>query len=247
MSHLVISLGVFACIFGGVLVGILFRLPDGQQSAETKEVVRLGMGLVGTMVALVLGLLITSAKAFYETQNSEVTEAAANTMLLGRILAHYGPEAKDARQLLRKTIARQVDLIGLPTGSAETKPSPQNSEILFDRIQDLSPQTDAQKLLHTQALGLAIKLGQIRWLMFEQRSSSVPTPMLLMLVFWLTFLFLSFGLFVRPNPTVLSSLFISALAVSAAIFLILEMYQPYAGLIHVSSAPLRAALEQLGQ
>ncbi len=249
MSHLITSLAVFGCMFGGVLVGILLRLPDGQQSSETKEVVRLGMGLVGTMVALALGLLITTAKAFYETQNSEVTEAAANTVLLDRILAHYGPEAKEVRLLLRRTIARQVDLIGLPSGSAETQPTPtaQNSEILFDRIQDLSPQTDGQKLLHTQALGLAIKLGQTRWLMFEQRSSSVPTPMLVMLVFWLTFLFMSFGLFVRPNVTVVSSLIISALAVSGAVFLILEMYQPYAGLIHVSTAPLRAAMEQLGQ
>jgi|SRR5208283_942758 len=251
MSSLTTSVAVFGCIFGGVLVGILgrTRLPDNQQTPETKEVVRLGMGLVGTMVALVLGLLITSAKAFYETQNNELTEAAANTVLLDRILAHYGPETKESRALLLRSIARQVDLIGRrdDSGGTQLRPTAPSSEVLFDRIQDLSPQTESQKLLQAQALGLAIKLGQIRWLMFAQKSSPLPTPLLAILVFWLTFLFMSFGLFVRPNATVVTSLFISALAVTGAVFLILEMYQPYAGLIHVSTAPLRAAMAQLGQ
>jgi hypothetical protein len=251
MSSITTSVAVFVCILGGVLLGILgrTRLPDNQQTPETKEVVRLGMGLVGTMVALVLGLLITSAKAFYETQNSEVTEAAANTVLLDRILAHYGPETRAARELLRSSIARQMDLIGQRDDSVtpQAASSASSSEALFDRIQDLSPKTDSQRLLQTQALGLAIKLGQVRWLMFEQKTSPLPTPLLAILVFWLTFLFMSFGLFVRPNATVVTSLLISALAVTAAIFLILEMYQPYVGLIRVSTAPLRAAIEQLGQ
>ena len=72
-------------------------------------------------------------------------------------------------------------------------------------------------------------------------------PLLAVLVFWLTMLFMSFGLFVRPNAVVVVSLFASVVAVCAAISMILNMYQPYAGLIQVSSAPLRAALAQLGQ
>ena len=104
-----------------------------------------------------------------------------------------------------------------------------------------------QRSLRTQALGLAIQLGQIRWLMFEQKSSALPTPLLVILVAWLTLLFISFGLFIRPNLTVVISLLASSLAVCSAIFLILEMYQPYVGLIRVSEAPLRAALAQLGQ
>ena len=92
-----------------------------------------------------------------------------------------------------------------------------------------------------------MKLGQTRWLMYAQKASSVPMPLLAILVFWLTLLFLSFALFVRPNAMIMSSLVISAMAVCGAIFLILEMYQPYSGLIHVSDAPLRAALAQLAQ
>jgi hypothetical protein len=90
-------------------------------------------------------------------------------------------------------------------------------------------------------------MGQTRWLMFAQNTVPVPKLLLLMLIFWLTVLYISFGLFAPRNLTVKSGLFISALAVTGAIFLILEMYQPHGGLLQVSDSPLRAALAQLGQ
>jgi len=251
LRPLALSLVAFGCICGGVVLGtrLHFRLTDEHRNSDTKEAVRLGMALVGTMVALVLGLLIGSSKSFYDTQNSEVTEAAASVVLLDRVLVHYGPEAREVRVLLRDSIAVMVEGAGPRDGQKKSHfdPSAVSGERLFDKIQELSPQNDNQRLLQTQALGLAIKLGQTRWLMFEQKSSSVPMPLLAMLVFWLTLLFTSFGLFVRPNVMLVCSLLVSALAVSGAIFLILEMYQPYGGLIHVSDAPLLAALAQLGQ
>jgi hypothetical protein len=204
------------------------------------------MGLVGTTVALVLGLLIASAKGFYDTQNTETIEAAANIVLLDRVLIHYGPEANAARARLRDAVAKMSDLQWLRAISNSHLANATNGEVMFDKIQELSPQDDDHRLLKTEAVNLAMKLGQTRWLMFEQMTSSIPTTLLAMLVFWLVLLFVSFGMFVRPNVTVVSSLFISALAVSGAIFLILEMYQPYGGFIHISSAPLRVALTQIG-
>jgi hypothetical protein len=251
MGAFTTSLAAFGCVAVGMALGLLlqFLLPQHHRSPETKDVVRLGMGLVGTTVALVLGLLIASGKSFYDTQNTETTEVAANVVLLDRVLVHYGPETKEARELLRASVGRLVDLTGhqADIDALRSKPGALSGEALFDKIQELSPQTDSQHLLQSQALGLAIKLGQTRWLLFAQKSSSVPMPLLAMLVFWLVLLFMSFGLFVRPNVTVVSSLLISALAVCGAIFLILEMYQPYTGLIRVSIAPLQAALAQLGQ
>jgi len=94
---------------------------------------------------------------------------------------------------------------------------------------------------------LAVDLGKTRWLMYEQETGSVSIPLLVVLVFWLTVIFISFGLFAPFNVTVVSSLFASALSVSGAIFLILEMYTPYEGLVQISNAPLRAALAHLGQ
>ncbi len=250
MSSIAISLFVFACVFGGALVGIFVHslLPNEHLDSDSKDAVRLAMGIVATNVALVLGLLIASAKGFYDTQSSEVTQLAADIVLLDKILAHYGPDTKEIRALLHSSVAYMVEA----TWGREGAGNPhfgisRTSEALFDKIQGLSPQNDNQRFLQSQAASVAIKLGQTRSLMNAQKTSSVPMPLLAVLVFWLTLLFVSFGLFVRANVTVVSSLFASALALSGAIFLIFEMYHPYAGLIQVSSAPLQAALAQIGQ
>jgi hypothetical protein len=251
MSPITISTVVLACVFGGALLGIFIhsRLPNRHLDSDSKEAVRLGMGLVGTTLALVLGLLIASGKGFYDTQSAEVTQLAADVVLLDKILAHYGPETKEIRDLLRGSVARMVEDTWARDGSdrAHFAPSTTHQEAAFDKIQELSPRNDNQRFLQSEALSMAIKVGQTRSLMFAQKASSVPMPLLTVMGFWLTLLFMSFGLFVRPNVTVMVSLFASALAVCTAIFLILEMYQPYGGLIRVSDAPLRAALAQLGQ
>jgi hypothetical protein len=121
------------------------------------------------------------------------------------------------------------------------------AEFVLDKIQELSPKDDNQRTMKAQASNLAVQMGQTRWLIFTQNTVPVPKPLLLVLTFWLTVLFISFGLFAPNNLTVNSGLFISALAVAGAIFLILQMYQPHGGLIQVSDAPLRAAIVQLGQ
>ena len=102
---------------------------------------------------------------------------------------------------------------------------------VFEMTQELSPHNDSQRFLLSQALSSLAKVGQTRLLMVAQTTSSLPMPLLTVLVFWLTLLFMSFGLFVRPNVVVVVSLFASALAICFAVLLILDMYQPYAGLI----------------
>ena len=250
MGPITISAVVFACVFGSALLGIFIHslLPKGHLDSDSKEAVRLGMALVGTTLALVLGLLIASSKGFYDTQSSEVTQLAADVVVLDRVLLHFGPETKEIRDLLRSSVANMVDATWAQDGSNKTfVPFSANEGAVLGKIQQLSPQNDNQRFLQSQALSMAIKVGQTRSLMFAQHTSSVPMPLLAVLVFWLILLFMSFGLFVRPNVTVVVSLFASALAVCCAIFLILEMYHPYGGLIQVSSAPLHAALAQLGQ
>ena len=249
MSSLTISVVVFACVFGGALLGIFIHLPERYVASDSKDAIKLGMGLVATTVALVLGLLVSSAKSFYDTQNAELTQLAANIVSLDRILAHYGPETGEARAALRNSVARQV-AITWPRDDADKvhyQPTAERAEAVLDAIQELSPKSDRQRVLQTQALALAIQTGQTRQLMLAQATASIPMPFGAMVVFWLIVLFLSFGLFARPNMAVMIALSFSALAVCGAVFLILEMYHPYAGLIRVSDAPMRAALAQLGQ
>ena len=245
MSPIAISVVVFVCVFGGALLGIFLHslLPSKYFDSDSREVVRLGMALVGTTVALALGLLIASSKDFYDTQSSEVTQFAADVVLLDKILSQYGPESKEIRDLLRSSLDHIVDVTWGRNSSDETRFTlSAASEVFLVRIPELSPRNDSQRLLQSQALSVAIKLGQARSLMIAQQTSSVPMPLLAVLVFWLTLLFMSFGLFVLPNVVVVVSLFASAMAVCCAIYLILEMYQPYKGWIQVSSAPLRTAL-----
>jgi hypothetical protein len=250
MSSIAISLITFAVVFGGALLGVALRasLPQNHLSDESKDAVKLGMGLIATMAALVLGLLIASAKSSFDMQNSELTEMSSRIVLIDRILAHYGPETKEARDELRSSVVRVLDLLSSNdvAGRAQFRSS-FSGEALYDEIQGLSPKDDAQRSIQAQALSILVGLGQTRWLLAEQSVSSVSAPLLIVLIFWLTILFISFGLFAPRNATVVVSLLVSALSVSGAIFLILEMYSPYAGLIRVSSAPLRTALTHLGQ
>jgi len=206
------------------------------------------MGLIATMAALVLGLLIASAKSSFDTQNSELTEMSSRIILIDRMLAHYGPETKEARDELRSSVVRVLDLLSSSDVAGRAQfGSSVSGDVFYDKIQELSPKDDAQRSIQTQALSILVGLGHSRWLLAVQSVSSVSAPLLIVLIFWLTILFISFGLLSPRNATVDVSLLVSALSVSGAIFLILEMYSPFAGLIRVSSTPLRTALTHLDQ
>lgn len=255
MSSLAISMVSFLCVFGAALLGMLVspKLPIPHQSSESKDVVRLAMGLVATTVAVALGLLVSSAKTFYDTQSNEVTQFAANYILLDQVLAFYGPETKDARSGLRDGLANLLDYAGDLQGSSNSNRSyvgmksgaRVGGDFVAD-IQGLSPKDDTQRSLKAQALSIVLQLSQTRWLIFEQNAVPVPALLLYMLFGWLMVLFLSFGIFAPRNFTVIAGLLLAALAVCGAILLILAMYHPQAGPIKVSDGPLRAALAQLG-
>jgi uncharacterized membrane protein len=131
--------------------------------------------------------------------------------------------------------------------SPPLEPMSSTNESLYDKIQALSPKDEAQTSLKSQALSMAMSFGQARWIMYEQQTITVSRPLVVVMIFWLTIIFVSWGLFAPPNRTVFATLFAAAVSVSGAIFLILEMYNPYGGVIRKSSAPLRAALAHLGQ
>jgi len=250
VSVTVVSCIVFACVFGGALLGMFLRasLPEHHLSTDSKDFVKLGMGLIATMAALVLGLLIASAKNSYDTLRSELTQVSANVILLDRLMAHYGPETSEARDLLRRSVVHAVDQMWPEKRSRPGQLEPgAASEDLYDRIQQLSPQNDAQRLLKPQLLTLSVTVAQTRWLVGEQRQSSIPMPVLAVLVFWLAIIFVSFGLFAPSNATVLATMFVCVLSVAGAIFLILELDRPFEGVIRVSSAPMSNALLHLGQ
>src|ERR1700722_9021236 len=225
------------------------RLPEQHLNTESKDVIKLGMGLIATMSALVLALLTNSAKGSYDTQRNEVTQVAANVLLLDRVMAHYGSETKEARDLLKLSVAGMIDRFWRSDSlqTAKSGPTSTTGELFFDKIQELTPKNEGQHSLQAQAISLSISIGQARLLLLEQGGRSIPMPFLVLLIFWVTVIFLSFGLFAPRNATVVVTLFLCALSVSGAIFLIMELDRPFGGLIQISSAPLRNAMAIVGK
>jgi len=224
-------------------------LPEEHLSTDTKDVVKLGIALIATMAALVLGLLIASAKSTYDTRRNQLLQVSADIILLDRVLTNYGVETKDARTMLQRSVAGALEQFWPTDGHRPSMIDRRASsvETLFDNIQQLSPHSEAQRSLQSQALTMALDLGRTRVLLFEQLDSSIPVPFLVVLVFWLGIIFASFGLFAPRNGTVIAAFFVCALSVSGAIFLILELDRSFEGLLQVSGTPLSAALAQLGQ
>ncbi len=222
-------------------------LPEHHRTPESKDLVRLGVGLIATMSALVLGLLVSSAKSAYDTQRSELTEMAARVAFLDRLLEHYGPETKDVRVMLRGAVVHAIDSFWSKDSSVARETEPVLAAGIFDGIQGLAPKDENQRTIQSQAASLTIALGQTRLLMTEQRHSSVSNALLIVVVFWLTIIFMSFGLFAPPHTTAAVTLLICALSVSGALFLILEMDRPYEGILRLSDAPLRDALERMSR
>jgi len=249
-AYLVASI-VLACICAATGLGMRLNavLPRHHLSPETKDAVRIGMGLVATMAAMILGLLVASAKGSYDTEKGEVTQMAVKFAFLDRVLVNYGPETQTARQALRQAAAGVIARIWAEAaiGRGPVDPGSALSDILPKAIQKLSPQDDAQRTFKSQAAAVANDLGQMRWLLFEQTGSSISTPLLIMVVSWLTIIFGSVGLFAPRNPTVVGALMLAALAVSGAIFLILELDQPFGGLIQISDRPILNVLDQLAK
>lgn len=233
---------------GAILRGIL---PEHHLSKESRDIANLGTGLIATLAAMVLGLLVASAKNSFDTKSEEIKQGAAKIILLDRNLRHYGPEISEVRDLLRHLAAGKADLswiedIDRPAG-ARLAPSAAALEAIQQKLRALSPTNDAQRELQKRALVLCADLAQTRWMLFEQRGSSIPMPFLVVLVLWLAVIFATFGLFAPRNGTVFAVILACALSVSSAIFLILELDRPFDGLLKISDAPVRDAIAEISR
>ena len=252
MSSLGIAWIVFACVFGGAMLGLFLgkSLPEHHLSPDSKDVVKLGTALIATMAALVLSLLISSAKASFDRMDAELVENAARVDSLDRVLADYGPETREIRDLLKRSYAARLELLfpgdQSEAGQVDTSLAVVRTEGILARLWELSPQSDAERGLRSQAVEIAGEISSTRWLLLLQKDEAIPMTLLIVLVSWLAIIFATFGLLAPRNATVVSVLFVCALSVAGAILLILEMNSPYTGLMKVSRAPLLDALANLG-
>ena len=250
MAAIAIALITLAGTFGCAVAGMLVRswLPPPHLSKESQDVVRLGMGLVATMTALLLGLVTASAKSTFDTQDAAIRHSAASILTLDRHLARYGPETAPTRELIRRAVAYRIQTVWSSNGSRLSdldKQIPPIEEI-ENQILQLSPANETQRWFKAEALKLSQEVVKTRWRVLSATTGSVPRSFLVVVIFWLTVTFTSFGLYAPRNATVLGVLFVAALSVAAAVFLILELDGPLDGLIKISSEPLQFVLTQLG-
>jgi len=251
MNTTLVAVAIPACLVLAVFLGMLLRrlLPEQHLNAETKDTVKLAMGLVATMSALLLGLLVSSTKGAYDATRTQVIQMAAKVAFLDRVLSLYGPEAADARAEFRSAVENAVRRVWPEQKgvAAQLTPSVHAADAFYNAIQNLSPRDDTQRALKIQASNLALELAQLRMLLMAQSVSSISMPLLIVVVCWLVLIFFSFSLLAPGNATAALALLVSAFSVAGAIFLILELDRPFGGLIRISSEPVVAALNQLGK
>ena len=247
----IIGLILFVGLVGITLLGGCLRriVPAEHLSPDSKEVVKLALGLVATMTAILLGLLISSAKGTFDTTRSEVVQMAAKVELLDRVLKLYGPQATDSRRALRDSVADAVRQTWPTerTSPVRLDPNQQMGDAVYVAVQRLSPQDDAQRELKTQATNLMVQLAELRALLQAQAIPSLSKPLLIALVSWLVVIFFGFSLLAPANATSTLALVAGAFSVACALFIILELNYPFAGAIRIPSEPMTNVLNHLAE
>lgn len=253
MKAFAIALITAACTFLCAWLGTLIhkRLPESHRGKASEDVVRLGMGLIATMTALLLGLVTAAAKGTFDSQDLAIRASAVNILTLDRHLARYGPDAVPIRHQVRRALASRIKATWGDADGAARGARPDRGGAPAEKIQEailaLKPATDAQRWYRAEAIRLVEDVVKARWRILGASGGAVPQAFLMVVIFWLMATFTSFGLYAPRNLTVLAVLLVASVSVGAAVFLILELDGPLTGAIRVSAEPLRYALQMIGR
>jgi hypothetical protein len=252
MQSLLSALITLGCLCAGTILGSLIRsrLPEHHLQDDSRDVVKMASGMIATLVALVIGLLVSSSKATYDRASGEVTQIGARIILLNRLLERYGPQTNAIRDRMREGIATNVELLWPTSGMNPSLAGIERTtgmDDVHDMIVELTPKDEAHRVLRSHAIATCIELAHSRWLIIEQAQTPLPMVVLAMLIFWLTVLFASLGLLAPRNATTRCCLFVCAVSMAGAIYLILEMNRPLEGAVQISPAPLKKALSVIGK
>jgi hypothetical protein len=238
------------CVFAGGLAGVLLhpRLPSSHLTRETQDVVKLGIGMLSVLASLVLGLLIATGKSSSDSTDQQVRSYAADIILLAETLRDYGADAAKPTGLLREfTVSTLQDI--WPQNGADpnlaNRATGQQLEHVREAIRALHPVDGGQRWLQDQALTLVTSLLHQRWQIIEHQGPNVRPVVLAILVSWITIIFASFGLNAPRNATVMAAYLVCSVAIGGAVFLIIEMDNPFQGPLQIPRAPMANALVQM--
>ena len=237
MSSIQAGLLILTIVFSGALLGVLLGrlLPERHLSSDTKAVITVSMATVGTLSAMVLGLLVSTASSSFSTRNAEVVQFSRDLVRMDRFLRRFGPAAQTSRDLLHQYATMKYRDLFPPGGGTPSLDNPRTLTM-----------TSRQQWLQSQALQVVGEIETTRWALAQPNSSLIPLPLLGAMVIWLTVIFASFGLFTPRNATAIAALFFAAFALAAAVKIIIDM-ETLQGRVRISSLPMRQALDDINR
>jgi Protein of unknown function (DUF4239) len=247
MSSVTAFVASFISILIGAAIGVILRrnFQTGLLDTGSREAIRLAAGFLATLAALVIGLMIASAKNSFDSQNTNIRQLGTNAVLVDQMLTKYGPEAKTARTLLRETIPSATARIWRENVAAKggsTFVISETAERFYNAVENLKPANAEQTSLKARIIQLTTEMGRTRLLVFTQSDDGIPIPFFIVLVFWLVVIFASFSLFAELGPIVVASTLVFAISVSSALFLIVDLSHPFDGLMQISNHHLHMVL-----
>ena len=231
---------LFPLAGAGIGIAVRSRLPEHHLTHDATDVIKLAMGLMATLVALTLGLLIQSAKRYRTTVETEYKQILAGIVHLDEYLQAYGPEANQIREHVRQVAIRSFRERWPGEDFGPTEPLPDNGRNRYTEVQReimaLQPAGPAQRWFQAQALQVTNRIADLRWLVISQQTAhETLLPVFVLILLASAAIFGSFTLYVRPNATVVTVISLSALAIAGSTFLIVELNNPFRGLLHISS------------
>ncbi len=249
MTSLITAVTVAVLMFasGGVGLFLQKRLAEHHTSERSRDMIAGVVGLIALLLALVLGLLMWTAYGVFNTQQSELQTLSAKALEFDVEMRQYGPEAKNARVLLRTDLVRAHEQFWGASDAANQAYSTSyaNMDTMNAFLGSLQPSTETQKQLLGDARRNYGFIGEYRLLMSLQLTHPVSWPLIVAATAWSCLLFCGLGMLSRVNATTLTALALGACAVASAIFLILELSQPYTSSIRISPAGLEEVIADL--
>lgn len=245
---------VLAVVLGAGILGSMLRriLPESHVSSESWTIVGVGIGFISTMNAIVLGLLVASAKGSYDAKAQDLQEVAAQIIVFDRTLRQYGPETQSTRALLEDFLKRRTNMHWfrdqlVADNNPIASPTVYGYETIGEAVRGLSPANDRQREIRTRALQILDQISEKRWMFVAQSTTGVSTPLLVTLVACLAVISGCTGVFAPRHGMMLVVALLCAISISGTIFLIMSMYNPYSGLMELSIAPFERALQFVEQ
>ena len=249
MKPILIAAAVLILTFGGGIVGLFLQrlLPEPHTSDRSRDMIGGVVGLLTLLLALVLGLLIWTAYGVFTTQQNELNLLSARALEFNLEMTQYGPDAKQARELLRTDLVWAHEQFW---GDKEAMAAAYNASYahmgsMSSFLGSLQPTTDLQKQLLAAAGQHYASIGETRLLMSLQLTNPISWPLIITVTVWAFLLFWGFGMLSRINATTLTAMALGACSVASAIFLILELSEPYTSMIRISPAGLERVILDL--